>query len=325
VVLSDLSTRATAFSRFAAALNGLTNVETVNGDCFAPVAGRRFDQIIANPPFYVTPAYRMMCVNNGLELDQFCRRLASDAPRCLNEGGWFQMLCEWIQIDGQPWEERLSEWFQQAGCDVWVVKGLTVPTDRYAHDRIRECYAPDPASDRARYQEWMAYYRERQITAVHRGFIVMRRRGGRNWIRLEESDLAPTTPFGEGFAVGFDNLDFLASAPSDAELLAARFQLSPGITMTHRFVPSPGGFRPDGLRLSTTSGLPRLQSIDMTVAAFLDGMNGVRTLGDLAADAARQSGAPFEKVAEEAASMCRLLLERGFLQRAAAQPPKVSK
>jgi hypothetical protein len=137
-------------------------------------------------------------------------------------------------------------------------------------------------------------------------------------MRIEETELAPTTPFGEGFAIGFDNLDYLAAVSGDADLLQARFRLTSGIKMTHRFVPSASGFQSDGLRLSTTSGLPRLQRIDMTVAAFLNRMDGARTLADLAAEAARELEVPFEKVADEAVSMCRLLLERGFLQRAEA-------
>jgi hypothetical protein len=90
------------------------------------------------------------------------------------------MLCEWIEVEGQSWDERVGEWFRETGCDVWVVKGLTVTPDRYAQDRIRECYAPEPAADHQRYREWMAYYREQKITAIHRGFVVMRRRSGRN-------------------------------------------------------------------------------------------------------------------------------------------------
>ena len=35
-----------------------------------------------------------------MELDQYCRRVAREAPAHLKEGGYLQMVCEWVQIGG---------------------------------------------------------------------------------------------------------------------------------------------------------------------------------------------------------------------------------
>ena len=45
VVATDLNPRAVTFAQFNARLNGIENIQVLPGDCFAPVAGRRFDQI----------------------------------------------------------------------------------------------------------------------------------------------------------------------------------------------------------------------------------------------------------------------------------------
>ena len=58
-----------------------------------------------------------------MELDGFCRNLVKQAPAHLEEGGFLQMLCEWPEIEGQPWEERLAEWFAGTGCDAVVFRG----------------------------------------------------------------------------------------------------------------------------------------------------------------------------------------------------------
>ena len=50
VTASDLSRRAALNARINAALNRV-DVEVVRGDLFAPIAGRRFDLILANPPY----------------------------------------------------------------------------------------------------------------------------------------------------------------------------------------------------------------------------------------------------------------------------------
>jgi release factor glutamine methyltransferase len=50
VTAADLSRRAALNARINAALNRV-NVEVVRGDLFAPLAGRRFDLVLANPPY----------------------------------------------------------------------------------------------------------------------------------------------------------------------------------------------------------------------------------------------------------------------------------
>jgi len=51
VVGVDVNPRAVAFCEFNRRLNGIDNVEFVEGDLYGPVAGRRFDLIVANPPY----------------------------------------------------------------------------------------------------------------------------------------------------------------------------------------------------------------------------------------------------------------------------------
>jgi|SRR5688572_25392883 len=312
VTLTDLSARAMKMAEAGAALNGIHNAEFLTGDGFAPVEGRRFDQILANPPFYVTPSSRLMYIENDRVLDQFVSELARAAPNFLNEGGWFQMLCEWVEIEGQSWEERIEEWFRDTGCDTWVMKGSITPVDKYAQDRINELFAPDALLDPQRYMDWMEFYRRHRIVGIHRGLVVMRRRSGRNWIRAEEVRLH-SGPFGEGLVLGFSNLDFLASTPDEAGLLATRFRIAPGVEIEQNLQFRDGRFHPEALRMLTTVGLRRAQKIDPNTFVFLGRLDGTRTLGELTAEAARDAGVAPEKVAQESVSMVRLLLERGFL------------
>src|SRR6476646_3149768 len=54
ITVTDISTRALAFDRFTAALNGC-DWEVVEGSMLDPVAGQRFELIVSNPPFVITP------------------------------------------------------------------------------------------------------------------------------------------------------------------------------------------------------------------------------------------------------------------------------
>jgi 16S rRNA (guanine1207-N2)-methyltransferase len=50
VVMVDVNARAVELARENARRHGLGNVEVLEGDLYGPVAGRRFDVIVTNPP-----------------------------------------------------------------------------------------------------------------------------------------------------------------------------------------------------------------------------------------------------------------------------------
>src|SRR5438874_3581707 len=165
VVATDLNPRAIEFAAFNARLNGIEKIETLTGSGFEPVIGRKFDLIVSNPPFFISPSSRYLFCDSALELDQLCRHLAREAPNYLNEGGYFQMLCEWSEVKGQPWQERITEWLANTGCDAWVMKGYTQDPAEYAEDKIRSTFST-PEHDVELYNQYMEYYRQRQVEAI---------------------------------------------------------------------------------------------------------------------------------------------------------------
>src|SRR5690606_21123255 len=80
VTATDINPRALWLAEATAALNEL-DVELLPGSWFEPVAGRTFDQVVANPPFVVGPAriehtYR----DSGLALDGASELVLSRIP-----------------------------------------------------------------------------------------------------------------------------------------------------------------------------------------------------------------------------------------------------
>jgi len=85
VVATDINPRALEFARFNAALNGIDNIEFLEGDMFEAVEGRTFDLILSNPPFTVSPASSCLYRDNPLDGDEFVERIIRTAPSFLNE------------------------------------------------------------------------------------------------------------------------------------------------------------------------------------------------------------------------------------------------
>lgn len=313
VVATDLNPRATAYAEFNARLNGFDNIQCYTGDLFAPVEGRRFDLIVSNPPFVLAPSKRFLYRDNDMELDQFCRQLAREAPAYLNEGGYFQMICEWINLKGQTWQERVAEWFKGAPCDVWVLKHYTRNPWAYAQTRLRETFQDSPEQDAATYAEWMDYYRREGVEMMHGGLITMRRRSKGIWLKIEELNETIAEPVGDAILQRFAARDFLEAHAAGEQLLAVSPRLSPQVRLEQECEWSENRWRTLSLRLRLTKGLRHVVGVDKDVADFLAKLDGKHTLGQLIEDLTAQVEAEPAQVRTECLGVVRLMIERGFL------------
>jgi methylase of polypeptide subunit release factors len=315
VVATDLNPRAREFCLFNAGLNGIANVEFREGSAFEPVSGERFDLILANPPFFVTPSVRHVYSDNHMELDGFCRMLVRQAPQHLNENGYCQMLVEWVQVKGQPWDDRLREWFVGLGCDVWVLASYMRSAADYAMIRVQEDrdQASSPEAQAAMTYQWQAYFEGNRVEAIYGGIIVLRKREGRNWIRVEELRGMPARPFGESLRRTFENCDALERYASDEELLTTRPLLPASARLHHKYAISPEGWKLQSVELHLSDGLPNSLALQPQVAEFVSLCDGNRTLAEIAGQTAAAVKADADFVRRECCSMVRRLADRGLL------------
>ena len=306
VVATDLNPRAEEFTLFNASLNGVGNIECLTGDTFEPVRGRTFDRILANPPFFVTPGSGCLYCETSMELDQYCRRVVREAALHLNEGGWLQVLLEWAKVRGQPWEEKLREWLDSTGCDAWVLRGYARDAAGYAAERMREQFDNDVSP--ARFGEWMAYYRQQGVEEVHGGVLTMRRRSGKNWIRIEDMPVDPQEPVGDSILETFATLDLLAACARDEDLLRTRPRLSPQAHLQQKFRASGGKWAGESLLLQSAAGIPVAPlAVEKSVAGFLARCDGSRTLEDLAEELASGLKVGAESVRQQCCAVVRKL------------------
>jgi methylase of polypeptide subunit release factors len=311
VTATDLNPRATEFARFNVWLNGLTNVDCLTGDTFEPVQGRTFDLIFCNPPFFITPSTDQIYCENSMELDGYCRELVRAAPRYLNEGGFLQITFEWVQVAGQSWQDRLTEWLKDSGCDAWVLRSYARSAAAYASDRIGGLMPYSPLTAKQRFDEWMAYYGARGVEEIHGGILAIRRRSGENWIRIEEvSALDSTEPFGESVLELFANQDKLETDRSLDQMMAWKPRLPADARIDQQLHLVAGEWKPSSMQIKRSVGLPSSLALDPLVADFLRRCDGVRTLYELAQDLAAAVKIDPEQVRQQCCAVTRKLVER---------------
>jgi SAM-dependent methyltransferase len=311
VVATDLNARAAAFASFNAKLNGLDELESLSGDLFAPVDGRAFDLIISNPPFVISPEDRLTYLNGGMKADGFCERLAREAPAYLREGGHLQMLCNWVELAGEEWGDRLATWFEGSGCDVWVMRTGTTEPEAYARGWMNVGHV-DGSTDPKRLQAWLDYYEQERIVSIGAGLITMRRRTGNNWFRAFDGPVQVFGPAGDAIVERMHTLDVIAPK-TDEQLLDAVLKVNPEARLTQDLQATTSGWAQVQAQLRLTSGLAYVEAVDIYVGQLVGACNGARTVKAAIAHAAEAMGWGPGDVPAESVPILRQLVEEGFL------------
>lgn len=149
VVGVDTSARALAFAAVNAAVNRSREhrdvfLETMRGNLFEPIiGGDRFDLIVANPPFELTPpeARHLHQPRGGVDGLGIVRALLPRIPERLSPEGRFEMYTR--SPGGEAWErvtELVHATFPEFCIEVRRVDGLPLDS-RIAHFRDHPGYA----------------------------------------------------------------------------------------------------------------------------------------------------------------------------------------
>jgi hypothetical protein len=311
---TDKNARAVAFARFNAQLNGISNVECLTGDLFEPVAGRRFDLVISNPPYVISPTARFLFADSGVRGDDFCRRIVQRGASFLEEGGYCQVMGNWAHAAGQSWQESLASWFEGTGCDALVWGAETQEASDYATTWIQQT---EPAHlDRfpALYDAWMSYYDREGIEAVTYGLITLRHSSGhRNWIRFVQVPKGSAAPSGEYILRRFHAQDFLEGA-GDQQLLEQRFRLAPDVQLEQHYAPKGEGFSAVATRLHLTRDPAYYtMELDTTVTTLVMSYHGERRLRDVFTDMAAAMRVELDQLVPGGLAVARRLVENGYL------------
>lgn len=314
VIGVDLNPRAIALARFNANLNGIDNVEFVQGDMLHPVAGRSFDLVVANPPFVISPESTYIYRDGGAEADGVTQRVTREMPTVMNDGAFGHMICNWAHAKGQPWQERIAQWVKGSGCDVLVLKSATLSPRDYAETWIDHTEYDEPDAFARRLDAWLANFERHEIEAVSAGLILMRKRAGETWYAAEDSPQSMKGPAGDAFAAAFDARTLLHSRPGPDALCALRLRASPDASLTHELRNIQDAWRIESISMRLNRGGAYDASLDAYLNAIILRCDGSRTLVDIANEIAQAFNVKPRELAAAMEDPVRQLIARGFLE-----------
>lgn len=313
VTASDVSARALALADATFRLNEI-DVELLRGEWFAPLARRRFDQIVCNPPFVAGPprvdyTYR----DSGLAGDDASALVVRQLPAFLTEGGTGQLLASWLHIRGEDWADRVQRWLPPE-TDAWFVQRDVADPSLYVGTWLRDA-GIDPRSPEGREKAaaWLDWFAEEKVQGVGFGFVTLRRAGTAHpTVVCEDLRQSYDDPLGPEAGSWLDRVAWLRE--HDGELAAMRFRVPATVVAEHVDRLSDDGWETSVRRLHRTDGPGWQHDADELVTALLAGCRGVLPLSDLLELLAAAHGRSGEELTAAALPVVRELLRHGMLE-----------
>lgn len=180
VVATDISARALEFTAFNVALAGVdsTRVQLRQGNLLEPVACQRFDLIVSNPPFVITPPSVRQA---GLPLMEYrdaggpiLPALVRGLEDHLNPDGVAVMLGNWEHRAGTSWRTSVNQWIGKS-LDAWIIQREVQDPVEYAAMWLRDG-GLTPERSAVAFENALAAWQEdfdsRQVSGVGMGYLV---------------------------------------------------------------------------------------------------------------------------------------------------------
>jgi SAM-dependent methyltransferase len=314
VVATDTNARALNFAAMNARLNAIENVSFKQGSFFEPVAGERFDLIVSNPPFIVSPESSLMFQSPGMAGDGVSQLMVRESPRYLNEGGCAISLISWHHQGESDWFERPRGWAAGSGCDCWLLRASSQDPLSYAANALRQTVSIRSASYAEQLDRWVDYYRFHKISRLALGAVILRKRqASENWLHCENlAGAAVATDAGPQIQRMFAAEDVLAEIDDEA-LLDRRVALHPDHLLEQKLVAGEGGWVSQSLVLVPANGIEHRSTIDTRVLFLLSQCHGARTVREMISSVGESDGTDFAAAADSGLPLVKRLLRAGLL------------
>ena len=282
VVATDISTRALEFTAFNVALAGVdcARVQLRQGNLLEPVAGQRFDLIVSNPPFVITPPSVRQA---GLPLMEYrdaggpiLPALVRGLEDHLNPDGVAVMLGNWEHREGTSWRTSVNQWIGKS-LDAWIIQREVQDPVEYAAMWLRDGGLTPERSGVAfenALAAWQEDFDSRQVSGVGMGYLVFHApsvaaTSGPGGTALERQT-APEEPAHEALR-GLD----------DVQVAALKLRTASGLSKEEALTPTPV---PTAPVIRQAEGFGRVIAVGMPEVALLSASDeGLLTVAQIAA------------------------------------------
>jgi hypothetical protein len=309
----DIAERSVHFARFNRWLNKCDRLELVCGDLYEPVAGRRFDRIVAHPPYVPALTQQLTYRDGGQTGDEIVQRVIAGLPQHLSEGGTFHVLCLAMDTADGLFEERARTWLGDAEREFDIVFAID---SRTPPELIAGRLVDRAGGSQRDFDQWRDLFQGLRVKEFVYGALAGRRfASDRTGEAFTRRVLLTDDCTGEAFESLFRCFDWLRLPDREARVLSLTPRLPPDLHLEVRHRVENNSFVPGAYAL-TNGGQPFFARLDTEawVAAMMSEFDGTRTVREVFASAVARARVPSGFDEHDVARMVAFLLERGCLR-----------
>ena len=308
----DVTERSAQFAEFNRCLNEIENVTVARGDLYEAAQGRRFDRIVAHPPYI--PAVRedkprLFFRDGGEDGEVILQRIVEGLPDHLAPGGRFYAVTLATDREGENFEHRIRRWLGPASADFDVVL-IAYELKRRPEDIIAVIVA----------RGWMKHmnptvelYERLKVTAVFYGAVMIHRK---------TSDRPCATARNlKSARVGREALEWLYEWETAAvqdnfkrSFLECRPTLAPNMKLIVTHTPEPEGLLPTEFTLKSDYPFVVNAACPSWLAVVLGACNGSRTAAEIFEEMKAQEVLDSNISREEFVDLLRVLGSNALIQ-----------
>ncbi|WP_329005199.1 class I SAM-dependent methyltransferase [Kribbella sp. NBC_00709] len=302
LVATDVNPRALQFAKATAALNHI-DLDVRDGSLYEPVKGERFDLIISNPPYVISPPGGDLTYRETEYVgDTLVEQLIRQAPAHLTDGGWCQLLANWTCVRGEDWQDRIAAWTGDRAA--WAVQREQLDPAEYVELWLRDAGLHGAPQYTTRYDEWMRYLDDQNVEAIGMGWITLHNVPGT--LDAESWPYEIERPIGPHVLHRFERLEGLP-----ADLTALHLRVADDVIQ--ETTGQPGAEDPATIVLRRQRGMRRAEQVDTVLAGFVGACDGDLSTGQILAALADLMDRPLVDVLSDYLPQIRSLVIEGFL------------
>lgn len=307
---ADLGLRCTHFAEFNRRLNGLENVQAVQGDLYEAAGERTFDRIVAHPPYVPSQDRELLFRDGGQDGEEILARIIQGLPKHLRPGGSFYCMTAATDRENEAFEQRIRRWLgdAQAEFDVFL---LEIDYQRRPDSLL---HAVVQAKGRlGKLGPTSELFRKLKVTGTYYGVVVLQRRAGR-------AEVA-TARVHKGQRAGAEAVEWLRKFETAAtepgflsSLGAARPRISRHLKLQVTHTPQEGGLLPAEFLVRSAYPFESEAKIEPWVAGLIGSCDGMRSAREILEELQRQEVVSAGMDEAEFAGVLRLLISAGFVE-----------
>jgi len=308
-VTADITARSAFFAEFNLRMNA-ARAESVCGNLYDPVQGRRFDLIAAHPPFVPATGVTMVYRDGGDLGEDITRGVIEKLPEFLRPNGTCVIVCVARDTQSQAFEVRVRDWLGAAREEFDVVFGLEKVL---SVEEVAESLCKRPAAERLPREEILKRLRAFETKHFVYGALYLNRIATANAAAPLRVRL--TT---DGMAGDFERLFAWRRVCREAgfvpRLAASRPRLAQRLELTARHVVVDGDLAPAEFVFSIAQGFEASLRLDPWVVPLLARLTGRLTVNEVYEQARAADDLPPKFTIEAFVDLVRLNIERGFME-----------